>query len=127
VQRQDGEARRVRLAVGRVDAAGPRRAVAAADDVCTDDMVPVRVQGAAGADELFPPAGRRVGRVGARVRRGGQAGVQQDGVGAVGVEAAPGLVGDGEGREEAAPVEEEGGVAVEGLGGARGVGGLGAG
>lgn len=59
--------------------------------------------------------------------RGGQAGVQEDGVGGVGVEAAPGLVGDCEGREEAAPVEEEGGVAVEGLGCAGGVGGFGAG
>lgn len=107
VHRQDGEARGVHLAVGRVDAAGACRAVAAANDVCADDVEAVRVEGGSRADEPFPPAGSRVGLCGMGVGGGREAGVEEDDVGAVGVELAPCFVGDVEGGEDAAPVEEQ--------------------
>lgn len=89
VHRQDGEARGVHLAVGRVDAAGACRAITPANDVCADDVEAVSVKGGSGADELLPPAGRWVGLCGMGVGRGREAGVQEDDVGAVGVERAP--------------------------------------
>lgn len=64
VHRQDGEARGVHLAVGRIDAAGACRAIAPADDVCADDVEAVSIEGCSGADEFLPPAGCRVGLCG---------------------------------------------------------------
>lgn len=47
---------------------------------------------------------------------GTQTGVEQDGIALVGVEVAPGLVGDVEGWQNTAPVQQEGRRAVEGFG-----------
>jgi hypothetical protein len=49
----------------------------------------IRVEGSTRADELLPPAGSRVSFGGMGVRRGRQAGVEEDDIGPVSVELAP--------------------------------------
>ena len=84
----------------------PGRAHAAADHVGADDEVAVGVERPARADHGLPPAGlagHRVHVVDMLVA--GQRMADQDGVGAIGVELAIGLVGDLERREIDAAIE----------------------
>ena len=105
---EEREAQPVRLAAGRVDRHRARRAAAAAEQVRGDDEEAVRVERLAGADEVVPPAGPlRVAVVPGRVGVAGQGVADEDGVGAVGVELAVGLVGDLDRRQRRAGVEHE--------------------
>ena len=84
----------------------PGRAHAAADHVGADDEVLVGVERPAGADHGLPPAGL----AGHRMHIGdvlvaGQRVADQNGVGAIGIEFAIGLVGDLERREIDAAIE----------------------
>lgn len=71
------------------------------DGVGADDVETVRIDRFPRSDEIFPPPFTR-GDVrahtvptGSDVGRGRETGVEEDGVGTVGVEVAPGFVGDG--------------------------------
>lgn len=75
-----------------------RAPVAAPERVPADDKVLVRIQRLARTDKLFPPTRGGVGSGRGGVGGGGQAGVEEDRIGPVGVELAPGLVGDCERR-----------------------------
>ena len=91
--------------VGRGRAGG---AHAAADDVGADDEIAVGVDGAAGTDHQAPPAGLAGHRVDAGdVLVAGQCVADEDGVGALAVELAIGLVGDLQVGEVAAGIERE--------------------
>jgi len=91
----DGEAKAIGRAAGRVDAGRAAAAVATAQYVATDDVVAVGVERLAGADAVVPPAG--VGVVGGVAAGGVGAAAEgvedEDGVAAVSVQTAVGLVG----------------------------------
>ena len=94
------------FAGGGIGRGRPGRAHAAADHVRADDEVSVGVERTAGTDHGFPPAGL----AGHRMHVGdmliaGQRMADQNGVGAVGIEFAIGLVGDLERREIDAAIE----------------------
>ena len=94
------------FAGGRIGRGRPGRAHAAADHVGADDEVAVGIERAAGTDHGFPPArlaGHRM-HVGDMLIAG-QRMADQNGVGAVGIELAIGLVGDLERREIDAAIE----------------------
>ena len=94
------------LAGGGIGRGRPGRAHAAADHVRADDEVAVGVERPAGTDHGFPPAGLAGHRVHiVDVLVAGQRVADQDGVGAIGVEFAIGLVGDLERREIDAAIE----------------------
>ena len=102
----DREIQPPRLAGGGIDRGRPGRAHAAADHVGADDEVAVGVERPAGADHGVPPAGL----AGHRMHIGdmliaGQRMADQNGVGAIGIEVAIGLVGDLERREIDAAIE----------------------
>ena len=94
------------LAGGRIGRGRTGRAHAAADHVRTDDEVSVGIERPAGTDHDFPPAGL----AGQRMQIGDmlierQRVADQDGVGAIGVQFAIGLIGDLERREIDAAIE----------------------
>ena len=94
------------LAGGGIGRGRPGRAHAAADHVAADDEVAVGVERPAGTDHGLPPAGL----AGDRMHIGdmliaGQRMADQDGVGAVGIEFAIGLIGDLERRQIDAAIE----------------------
>ena len=92
----------------RIDRGRSGRPHAAADHVRTDDEVALGIQRTAGTDQGLPPAGL----AGHRMHVGdmlvaGQRMTDQDGVGALGVELAIGLIGDLERREIDAAIEPQ--------------------
>ena len=94
------------LAGGRIGRGRTGRAHAAADHVRADDEVSVGIERPAGTDHDFPPAGL----AGQRMHIGdvliaGQRMADQNGVGAIGIEFAIGLIGDLERREIDAAIE----------------------
>ena len=102
----DGKVQPPGLAGGRIGRGRAGRAHATADHVRTDDEVFVGVERPAGTDHDFPPAGlagqrMHVGDV--LIQR--QRVADQDGVGAIGVQLAIGLIGDLERREIDAAIE----------------------
>ena len=106
----DGDDREVGAPVGPVRLAAGRagRAHAAAEDVRADDEEAVGVDGQAGADDQVPPgraAGDRVGAGGELVA--GESVADDDDIALVGVEFAPGFVGDLDVFERAAAVQTE--------------------
>ena len=93
---------------GRVGRGRPGRAHAAADHIRADDEILLGIERAAGADHGFPPA-RLAGH---RMHIGdmliaGQRMADQNGVGAIGVEFAIGLVGDLERLKIDAAIERQ--------------------
>lgn len=110
------------LASGGIDAARPSAAITASDHVGAYDKVLVSVQRSSRTDELLPPAGLGVGgcAVGMTARR--QAGVKQDGIALAWVQSAPRFPRDVVRGQHAAPIEEDGLIAVERLMFAAGVG-----
>lgn len=121
---ENGEPGSIALTVGRIDAARPRRTVAAANDVGADDEEAVRIEGLPRAYEGLPPAGFGVRIGGPSMGGGGEASVEEYSVGGVGVEGAPGLIGDVEAGEETTPIKRQGISAVVLEGSTTGVGGL---
>ncbi len=105
-----GERDPVGAAGGGIGGEGAGGALAAAEHVGADDEVVVGVHGLAGADEVVPPAGLAVvERVDAgAVVVAGEGVADEDGVVGGGVEAAVGLVAQGETREHVAVVAGEG-------------------
>ncbi len=104
----DREIQPPQFAGGRIGRGRPGRAHAAADHVAADDEVTVGIERAARADHRLPPAwlaGHRM-HIG-DVLVAGQRMADQDGVGAVGVEFAIGLVGDLERGEIDAAIERQ--------------------
>ena len=96
------------FAGGRIGRGRPGRAHAAADHIGADDEVAVGIERAAGADHGLPPAGLAGDRMHiVDVLVAGQRMADQDGVGAVGVEFAIGLVGDLERGEIDAAIERQ--------------------
>ena len=96
------------FAGGRIGRGRPGRAHAAADHIGADDEVAVGIERAAGADHGFPPAGLAGHRMHVvDVLVAGQRMADQNGVGAVGVEFAIGLVGDLERGEIDAAIERQ--------------------
>ena len=94
------------FAGGGIGRGRPGRAHAAADHVRADDEIAVGIERAAGTDHGFPPArlaGHRMD-VGDMLIAG-QRMADQDGVGALGIELAIGLIGDLERREIDAAIE----------------------
>ena len=108
---RNGDDRKIQppqFAGGGIGRRRPGRAHAAADHIGADDEVAVGVERTAGADHGLPPAGL----AGHRMHVGdvliaGQRMADQNGVGAVGVEFAIGLVGDLERREIDAAIERQ--------------------
>ena len=107
----NGDERKIQppgLAGGRIGRGRTGRSHAAADHIRTDDEVFVGIERTAGTDHDFPPAGL----AGQRMRIGdvlieGQRVADQNGVGAVGVQFAIGLIGDLERREIDAAIEPQ--------------------
>ena len=104
----DGKIQPPHLAGRGIGRGRPGRAHAAADHVGADDEVAVGVERPARADHGLPPAGL----AGDRMHIGdmliaGQRMADQDGVGAIGVEFAIGLIGDLERREIDAAIEPQ--------------------
>ena len=102
----DGKIQPPGLAGGRIGRGRTGRSHAAADHVRADDEVLVGIERTAGTDHDFPPAGL----AGQRMHIGDvlierQRVADQDGVGAVGVQFAIGLIGDLERREIDAAIE----------------------
>ncbi len=94
------------FAGGGIGRGRPGRAHAAADHVRADDEVTVGIERAAGTDHGFPPAGLAGHRMDVGdVLIAGQRMADQDGVGAIGIELAIGLIGDLERREIDAAIE----------------------
>ena len=78
--RDHGEVGGVLPAGGRIDAVGPRRAAAAAQQIGTNHIVAVGIDGLAGPDHDIPPAGIVVGIVPGDVRIARQGVANQHGV-----------------------------------------------
>ena len=86
--------------------AGPVKTQATADHVRADDEVTVGIERPARPDQGFPPAGLAGHRMDVGdVLIAGQRMTDQDGVGAIGIELAVGLIGDLERREIDAAIE----------------------
>ena len=110
----DGKIQPPHLAGGRIGRGRAGRAHAAADHVRADDEIFVGIERTAGTDHGLPPAGL----AGHRMHIGdvliaGQRMADQNGVGAIGVEFAIGLVGDLERRKVDAAIELQGLVHAE--------------
>ena len=102
----DGEIQPPQFAGGRIGRGRPGRAHAAADHVAADDEVVVGVERPAGADHGVPPAGLAGDRVHIiDMLVAGQRMADQNGVGAVRIQFAIGLVGDLERRQIDAAIE----------------------
>jgi len=91
-----------------IDRGRPGRAHAAADHIGADDVVAIGIERPAGSDHGFPPAGL----AGDRMHIGdmliaGQRMADQNGVGALGVERAIGLIGDLERRQVDTAIERQ--------------------
>ena len=102
----DGKIQSPRLAGRRVGRSGTGRAHAAADDVGADDEVTIDVERQPVADHVLPPSGlarHRMHVCDMLIER--QRMTDQNGIGALGVELAIGLVGDLERREIDAAIE----------------------
>ena len=94
---------------GRIDGRRPAGAHAAADDVGADHEVAVRVDGLAGPHVMLPPAGLVLAQMIARhVGVPGQGVADEHGVGALGVQGAVGLIGQGHGPESFPAVQDHG-------------------
>ena len=106
--RDEREIHRPRPAGRRIGRGRAGRAHAAADDIGADNEEPPRIDRLAGADHGLPPAGLARDRVDVGdVLVAGQRVADENGVGAVGVELAIGLVGDLPGSQRGARIEGE--------------------
>ena len=86
----------VKLACCRIGGSGPGCPKAAAEHIRADDEIAVRIDGLAGPDHYFPPAGLAGQRMGiGDMLVPGQRMADQNGIGFVGIERAIGLIGDG--------------------------------
>ena len=107
----DGDDRKVepeRVAGLRVDRRRAGGAHAAAEDIRADDEESVGVEGPAGTDHRFPPAGPACHRMKVRdMLVCGQRVADEKGVRARRVEGAIGLIGDGERRESRARIHDQ--------------------
>ena len=107
----DGQFREIQpigLARGRVDRRGAGGAEAAAERVHAHHEEAVGVDGAAGADHLFPPAGVGIFRRRGGMRRRRQSGEQQDGIAALAVQLAPAFIGNLRAAQHATAAQVEG-------------------
>ncbi len=113
--RHDREAGTVRAAVGGVGRGRTSTALAAAEDVGAHHEVPVRVDRQAGADHAFPPprAGVAAPARAEEVAVAGPRVADEHGVGRIGGEGAPRLVGEGDVVEAPAALEHQGPIGGE--------------
>jgi hypothetical protein len=119
-----GEGHGVKLAGGGINGAGTGRALAAAEDVGADDEKAVGVEGESRAHHEIPPAGAAVFVRAGDVRIAAERVEDENGVGAIGVELTPSLVGDHVRGQNLAAVEGEGRIDGERVGSLEGQSGV---